>query len=632
MNDYRIRGLYLFAGFTVVILIFMVRLFYLQVLSPEYALASSETDLKDVNTTPSRGIIFDRQERIYVKNSPLYDVKFVPRQIVIEDTSVLEDLLGMDRKTIRAKITGHQGINRYKTQDLATRVDLETYNRLTEHLWQFEGISIEVRPTRDYVYPCGAHFLGFINQASPADTARTNHPDSTYRYLNNDLIGKSGLEKKYEHLLRGKKGKKTVLMDAYNRVVGPYADGKYDIDPVPGLDLKIGVDVTLQLFAEKLMQGKRGSVVAIEPKTGEILVFVSAPSFDPGLLTGSELGKNYLALQHDTIQKPLINRALSAQYPPGSIFKILQAMAAMSEGIADENTHFSCSGGWPRGPQNKPGCHGAHGYVGLGDAIKYSCNPFFAELYYSFMSSPKYKNIQESYQVWRDRMTSYGIGRKLDVDLPDEKPGNLATVDYYNRFYRSSWNGVTIFSNAIGQGEVLLTPLQMCNEAVLIANRGYYITPHFLQAWKVQEGDWQPMSYEKHQLPQPKAQFEIAANAMEEVVKAGTGTMARIDSIVVCGKTGTVEFKGKEDHSVFICFAPKDNPRIAVSVIVENAGFGGTWAAPIASLVMEKYLTGEIKNKAKLDRILNQDFISKEAETARRVAVQAAKLQPQVPD
>lgn len=626
MNDYRIRGLQIFAAMVGVVVIYLIRLFYLQVLSPEYALASTETDLRDVNTTPSRGIIFDRNEAIYVKNSPLYDVKFIPRQITIPDTSILEELLGMDRKTIRDKIVNQKGINKYRTQDLATRINLETYNRLSEHLWQFEGITVEVRPTRDYVYSCGAHFLGFINQASPDDTARTNHPDSTYRYLHNDLIGKSGLEKEYEHMLRGKKGRKTVLMDAYNRVVGPYADGKYDVDPVPGLDLKIGVDVHLQMFAEQLMKGKRGSVVAIEPTTGEILVFVSAPSFDPGLLTGSDLGRNYLQLQSDTIQKPLINRALSAQYPPGSIFKILQAMAAMSEGIADSNTHFGCPGGWPRGPQNKPACHGAHGYVGLEDAIRVSCNPFFAELYYTFMSSPKYKNIQEAYQTWRDRMNSYGIGRKLGVDLPDEKPGNLATVDYYNRFYRSSWNGVTIFSNAIGQGEVLLTPLQMCNEAVIIANRGYYITPHFLRAYREQEGPWMPMAFDTIRLPQPRYQFEVAVNAMQTVVESGTGTMARIDSVVVCGKTGTVESKGQEDHAVFICFAPKDNPKIAVSVIVENAGFGGTWAAPIASLIMEKHLTGKIKNQAKLDRILQQDFIAKEAEARKRS--QQAQVNP----
>lgn len=632
MNDYRIRGIYLMAGFIIVGLIFTIRLFYLQVLSEEYSLASTEADLEDIALYPARGIIFDRNEKIYVKNSPIYELKFIPKYITIPDTTILEELLDMSREDIRHEIKkyfdpkekDYNYNKRYQWQTLKKSIDKYAYNKMSEHLWQIGGVSVDVRPTREYGYPCGAHFLGFINQCNPGDIERTKDPDSVYTYASGDLIGKAGIERQYEHMLRGQKGRKTILVDALNREVGPYADGIYDVAPVPGQDLLLGVDVDLQMFGEKLMQGKKGSIVAIEPQTGEVLAFVSAPSFDPGLLTGSHLGSNYLALQQDTLLIPLLNRALAAQYPPGSIFKILQSLAALTAGVATEETHFSCPGFWPRGPSNKPGCHGAHGYCSLHNGIKYSCNPFFAELYFSFMTHNKFKDIYEAYGTWYNLMGDFGIGHPLGVDLPSEKSGNLPTAGYYDRVYNKSWGGVTIYSNAIGRGEVTMTPLQMANEAALVANRGWYITPHFLRGSRKQGEPWKMKKYDKTVISEHTGHFELVADAMEDVVLSGTAVRAQIDGIRVCGKTGTVQFKDKEDHSVFICFAPRENPQIAISVIVEHVGFGGTWAAPIASLMAEKFIRGEIKDQRKLDRILEADFIAEEAEAAKRKAAQQA--------
>lgn len=608
MNSFRLRGFFLVAGFGLVILIFIVRLFYLQALSDRYAVMAETKDLETTEIIPPRGIIYDRYENIYVRNSPIYDIKFLPKKISIPDTTILEDFLGMTREEIRERVTSFRGLNRYHWQDLKTQLDHATYARFSEQIWRFKGIKAEPKRTREYVYPCGAHFLGFINEVDPGDQRRAIASGDTvdYRYRPGNLIGKIGIERRYEKLMRGKKGQEVSLKDAYNRTIGRYADGEFDVKPVSGTDIKLGIDARLQLFGEQLMRNKRGSVVALEPSTGDILAFVSAPSFDPGLLTGSDLGANYSALAADR-ELPLVNRPLSAQYPPGSIFKILQALAAMSEGVINEGTHISCGGRWFRN-RGKPGCHGAHGSCSLPNGIKHSCNSFFAEVYYSFLNDPRYGDIHTAYQKWFDIMGSYGIGSKLGVDIPDEKSGLLPPKEFYDRIYGpKGWGALTIYSNSIGQGEILMTPLQMANTVAMIANRGWYYPPHFLKAAKT-SGVWMPQEYDRKRVPGTTAQYDLVVEAMEQVVLSGTATRARIDSISVCGKTGTVENKKGEDHSVFFAFAPKENPKIAIACIVENAGFGGTWAAPITSLMIEYYLKGEIKNQRKLDRILEGDF------------------------
>lgn len=611
MNSYINRGLIIRALFGGIFFIYIVRLFFLQVISADYGVQAQANDLEYQEVYPPRGIIYDRNENIYVNNSPIFDVMFIPKEIRIPDTTLLEELLGLKRETIRSTISAHkQTIAKFQWQPLATQLSEQQYARFSEQMWRFEGIKVVTKTARQYRYPAGAHFLGFINEVNQneIDNAERGGDTTIYRYRPGDLVGKIGIEKQYEKLLRGKKGKKIILRDAFKREMGAYADGKYDEKPHAGTDIRLGVDAQLQVFGERLMQNKRGSIVAIEPSTGEILAFVSAPGYDPNLLTGSELGNNFLRLTLDK-EIPLINRPLTAQYPPGSVFKILQALAALSQGVIDENTHFSCGGAWFRN-KGKPACHGAHGSCGLPLGIKQSCNSFFAECYYTFLNHPSFPDIHDAYQRWHDIMTSYGAGRKLNVDLPDEKPGLVPTKEFYDKIYgKRGWGALTIYSNSIGQGEVLMTPLQMANTAALIANRGYYVPPHFLVARKGEDNSWIPEPHDMVKLPGRADHFQIVVDAMEQVVVAGTGTRARIDSVVVCGKTGTVENKAGEDHSVFIGFAPKDNPRIAIAAIVENAGFGGTWSAPICSLMMEHYLhNGRIKDQARLTRILEASF------------------------
>jgi penicillin-binding protein 2 len=522
----------------------------------------------------------------------------------------LERYLGMSREKIKFEIKRWSGLYRYQWQTLTTKLDQEQFGRFSEHMWQFEGIKVVTRPTREYNYPAGAHFLGYLSKPDTNFLKMCKLTGDTvdYPYHGEDLTGKVGIEYEYEKKLRGRKGSKVILKDVYNRPMGSYANGQFDSPPLSGTDIKLGVDADLQMLGEKLMTGKRGSIVAIEPETGQILAFVSAPSYDPSELTGSNMGNNYMRLLHDP-ELPLINRPLSAQYPPGSIFKMLQALAALSEGVIDENTHFGCGGAWFRN-KGKPACHGAHGSVNLPYGIKQSCNSYFAEVYYTFLNHPKYKDIHDSYQHWFDAMDKMGIGRRLGIDIPDEKTGNLPRKETYDKTYgKNGWGALTIYSNSIGQGEILLTPLQMANTAVIIANRGWYYPPHFLVAERdPATRTWVPTDYVRVHPKGNPAQYEIVVDAMEQVVQSGTGTRAKIDSIPVCGKTGTVENKAGEDHSVFMAFAPKIKPKIAIAAIVENAGFGGTWSAPICALMIEQYLTGKIKDQAKMQKLVDARF------------------------
>ncbi|MEM7039832.1 MAG: penicillin-binding transpeptidase domain-containing protein, partial [Bacteroidota bacterium] len=446
MNQGLNRGTVLMASFALVIVLFICRLFYLQVMRSEYAVKANTADLEYVELYPARGIIYDRNENIYVKNSPIFDVMVIPKELTIPDTTILEEYLGLTRETIRKKIKKHKGIARFQWQPLATQLDKEKYGRFSEQMWQFEGLKVMTRPTREYNYPAGAHFLGYINEVDSNEIKRQIKASDTtdYKYKPGDLIGKIGIERRYEQTLRGKKGLKILLRDAYRRPMGPYAEGKYDELPGKGTDIQLGVDANLQVLGERLMQNKRGSIVAIEPRTGEILAFVSAPSYDPARLTGSDLGANYRTLALDA-ELPLVNRPLSAQYPPGSIFKILQALAAMSEGVINDGTHFSCGGAWFRN-RGKPACHGAHGACSLPNGIKHSCNSFFAETYYSFLNHKSFPDIHDAYQRWFDIMKSYGVGQKLGVDIPDEKSGLLPQKEFYDKVYgKKGWGALTIY-------------------------------------------------------------------------------------------------------------------------------------------------------------------------------------------
>lgn len=604
MNDFRLRGIFIQAFIILVAIVYSARLLYLQVMSGDYALKADEKDMKEVILRPSRGIVYDRNMDIIVRNAPVFDLMIIPKELYIPDTSVLETYLEMSREEVRAEIKKFSGLELYQPKTLRKHLNSELAAKLSEHLWGFKGIYLEAKNTREYLHPVGAHFLGYINQVGPEVLEK----DTSEYYQPRDMIGISGVEKHYENLLRGEKGKKFILVDAYTREVGQYAGGRLDEKPVEGSDVQLGIDAQLQAFGEQLMAGKKGSIVAIEPATGEILSFVSSPSYDPNLFTGGEIGSNYEMLEADTALVPLFNRALMAQYPPGSIFKLLQTLAAMSEGVVNEQTYFSCYGGWFRNG-GKPGCHGAHGAIPLIPGIKHSCNAYYAETYYSFLNHPKFGSVKKAYDRWHTIMTEYGIGHKLGVDIPNEQPGNLPTSSYFDDHYNGSWNALTVYSMSIGQGEVQMTPLQMANMCAFIANRGWYIKPHFMRAYQNEQANWIPMRFDTVHTSNKASDFETVVEAMQQVVDAGTALLARIDGIAVCGKTGTVENPPYPDHSVFVGFAPRDNPKIAVACIVENAGWGGNWAAPIASLMMEKRLKGEIKNQWALKRILDRDFI-----------------------
>ena len=457
---------------------------------------------------------------------------------------------------------------------------------------------MNTRSVRSYPQKIGGNVLGYVSEVN----ARRIENDSYYS--SGDYIGASGIEQAYEKVLRGEKGFKVYMVDVFNRIKGSYGNGEHDSLAIKGNDLHMTLDGALQAYGENLMKNKKGSVVAIEPSTGEILAMVSSPSYDPNLLVGRIRSKNYIRLQQDTLL-PMFNRALMAQYPPGSIFKLLQALIALEDKVAVPNTMFTCN-------KALVNCHNHRFPLNLFGSIQHSCNPYYYMLYkrilYQQRSPDKFKDAAIGFESWRNHIMSFGLGNKLGIDIANEKGGNIPTVDLYDKIYgKLHWRFETIYSLGIGQGEILVVPLQMANLAATIANMGHYYTPHLVRP---------PDTVEilKHETKVHAQHFGLIRDAMAEVVKNGTARRARVDSITICGKTGTAENPHGEDHSVFIAFAPKDNPRIAISVIVENSGFGGTWAAPIASLMIEQYLTDSTSRPQTEARILEADFIHPQKE------------------
>ncbi|MEM6262646.1 MAG: penicillin-binding transpeptidase domain-containing protein, partial [Bacteroidota bacterium] len=567
-----------------VFFVLILRLFSIQVLDPSYRGRASRNVIKTKTVVPPRGTIYNRYGKVYVSNSPIFDLTITPRDLNIPDTSLLLNNLEMEKAELEKGIAKAKIFSDVKESILARYIDPEEQSALSEQLWGFGGIDFHVSNKRAYAYPVGANFLGYISEVNKRDI---NSSDGYYQMR--DMMGKSGIERKYEEDLRGEKGQKVILKDVYNREVGSYGNGRLDETAITGTDLMLGIDTDLQAFGEELMQNKRGSIVAIEPNSGEILAFVSSPSYNPGQLTGAELGRNWNKLQEDTLN-PLFNRPLMAEYPPGSIYKVAMALAALNEGIITPHSYYGCGGGFKRN-RGKPGCRFHITPLALKDGIKYSCNSFFAATYMDFLHSRKFENIYEAFNTWRKYMVEMGLGRKLGVDIPYEEDGLIPKHNFYDRIYgENRWVATTIISNAIGQGEILMTPLQMANMAALIANQGFYVTPHFVKARKKagknQKNVWEKISYDKNTTSIDKKHFQTVADAMEQVVATGTARRAFIEDIVVCGKTGTVENPHGEDHATFICFAPKENPKIAVAVIIENSGGGGgRWAAPTASLM-----------------------------------------------
>ena len=574
-----------------IVVIYIVRLFMLQIMSDDYRKsADSNAFLKKVEY-PARGVIYDRNKKLLVYNQPSYDIMVVMNETKGRiDTLELCDALGITREYFDKRMADikdrnkNPGYSRFTQQVFMTQLDEMDFSVFREKLFRFPGFYIQRRTIRQYQYPYAAHVLGDVAEVSQGDIE-----DDDY-YMRGDYIGKLGVERYYEKQLRGVKGMQILLRDARGRIKGRYQNGKLDRKPVAGKALTLSIDVELQALGERLMEGKIGSIVAIEPATGEVLCMVSSPTYDPRIMVGRKRGKNHLALQRNS-WKPLLNRSIMGQYPPGSTFKTSQALTFLTEGIVTPQTAFPCHHGFSyRGLH--VGCHGHSSPTAMVDALSTSCNAYFCwGLYYMIGNRSKYGKPLIAMNRWRDYMVSMGFGYRLGIDLPGEKRGLIPNGGYYDNAYKGSWNGLTIISISIGQGEVNLTPLQIANLGATIANRGYYITPHVV---KQVEGEPLDSAFTtRHYTLASRQSYDWVVAGMRSSVVKGTCRAANRADYLVCGKTGTAQNRG-QDHSVFMGFAPMDNPKIAIAVYVENGGFGADYGVPIGALMMEKYINGKL--------------------------------------
>ena len=580
------------------VLIFIIRLFFLQVVDSDYkAWADSNAFLKKT-LIPSRGIIYDRNGKLLVYNQPSYEVMLVMREIQPFDTLDFCNILGITKELFVKRIAEiknrrlNPGYSSYVPQVFMNHLSAQECGVLQEKLYKFPGFYIQNRTIREYEYPYGAHLLGNIGEVNRGDIEKDPY------YVQGDNAGRSGVELSYEEALRGVKGVEILLRDAHGRIKGRYEEGRHDVAPVSGKNLTLSIDMDLQALGEKLMQNKRGSIVMIEPETGEVLCLVSSPSYDPNLLVGRQRGKNHIMLSKNS-DKPLLDRAIMGRYPPGSTFKPTQALTFLQEEVITTETLYTCAHGYTGARNGKPACHGHASPLNVTYALATSCNSFFCwGLRDMIDSRRRYTSVGEAFEVWKNYLVSMGYGYKLGIDLPGENRGFLPNSEYYNKYHGKRWSSSTVISIAIGQGEVLATPLQICNLAATIANRGYFITPHVVK--EVQDTPLDSLYTDKRYTMVERKNYEIVAEGMRNAVIGGTCRGAAITDIEVCGKTGTAENPHGKDHSAFIGFAPYRNPKVAICVYVENGGFGATYGVPIGKLMMEKYLKGEISEENKL--------------------------------
>ena len=595
-NNFEIRK-FVIGGIAIgIIFVYMIRLFTLQLWSDDYKKnADSNAFRKDIQY-PSRGLIFDRKGRILVYNEPSYNIMVVMNDQRGIDTLDFCQTIGITKEDYINRMASikdskkNPGYSRYTPQLFMAQIPAEEFSLFREKLFRFKGFSIEKRSTRQYTSGIGAHLLGDVGEINE----RELNEDSLHYYASGDYIGKLGVERAYEDQLRGVKGMRIMLRDVRGRTQGHYQNGKYDKQAQPGKNLTLGLDKDLQTLAERLLQGKLGAIVAIEPSTGEVLCMASSPTYDPRSMVGRNRSKNHKMLNADAM-RPLLNRAIMGTYPPGSTFKITQALTGLQEGSINPQIAFPCSHGFNYKGLHV-GCHGHASPINLVPAIGTSCNSYFCwNLFRMINNKAKYGSVQKAMTTWKDYMVNMGFGYKLGIDLPGEKRGMIPNAEYYDKAYKGSWNGLTIISIAIGQGEVTATPLQICNLAATVANRGYYITPHVVHA--VQDGRLDPIYYQKHHTGVDRKWYEYCVAGMRKAVLGGTCRAANIPGYEVCGKTGTAQNRG-HDHSVFMGFAPMDKPRIAVSVYVENGGFGNVYGVPIGALIMEQYLNGKLSKSS----------------------------------
>lgn len=583
-------------------IIFLVKLFSIQVLDSKYAEAATSNIIHKVIEYPYRGLIYDRNGKLIVYNTPQYNLTVVPAEVKKLDTTKFCEVFQLTKEQFIEKMNQAEDFSYVQPSIFIKQLSNKDLAQIQDHLVDFRGFDIQPRTTRSYSQPVLANALGYVSEVNKRQLER----DSADYYKQGDYIGQSGLEAFYEKQLRGRRGVKFKVKNVRGIEKGAYADGEYDTLSIPGQNLVSTIDLDLQVYGEQLMEGKAGSIVAIEPATGEILSLVSGPSYDPNRLTGREYSKNFSEISQDTL-KPLFNRPLMAQYRPGSIFKIIQAMVALQEGVIMPNTRIVCN-------RNIIGCHGPHSNEDLVGAITHSCNPYFHQVMRRVVNQGKSEDTYEDTRIglanWHKHIESFGLGSPLGIDLPNEKSGMIPSVEYYDRAYKGEpWKYSNIYSIAIGEGENLVVPIQMANFAATVANRGFYYIPHLVKSIG-DSGEPLPQYQQKHYTTVDPQYFDFAVQAMAKVVESGTGQYrAKLKDIAVCGKTGTVQNDPMPDHSVFIAFAPKDDPKIAVSVYVEDAGQGARAAASIASLMIEKYLIGETQRPHIEEYVKKGEFI-----------------------
>lgn len=589
----------------------VLRLFYLQIIDDSFKLKSDNNAIKIKYDYPERGYIYDRNGKLMVANQPSYDIMVIPRDLKNIDTLEFCQLLDITKEEYIEKIAKAKVYSPRLPSVFLAQLNKSEFAAFQEKIRKYVGFYFQKRSLRDYQVNFGANIFGFITQADEKLIAKNPY------YNSGDLLGKQGVEQSYEEILRGIKGVKYYQKDKFNREIGSFKEGKYDTIAVQGEDINLTIDLELQKYGEELMINKRGGIVAIEPSTGEILALVTAPSYDPAILVGRQRSKNYTLLYRDSIAKPLYDRGLLAEYPPGSPFKIMTGLVGLQERVIDFNTTFMCNHGFAYAPGRFQRCHCGGGSRDLNVGIYKSCNAYFSNVYLRTIG--KYKNAPYAVDIWSNHIKSFGLGQFMGYDLPTGKKGKIPNAKTYKKMYPDwGWSGKTIISNAIGQGEVLMTPIQLANMMATVANKGYYYTPHIIK--KIEGEKIDPKYTTKHVTTIDKQFFQPMINGLFDVYNFGTAAGLRVEGIDICGKTGTAEnfakINGKrtqlEDHSIFVAFAPKDNPKIAIAILVENGGFGSVIAGPIASLMIEKYLTGKITRtdleKRTLERSLQDRY------------------------
>lgn len=589
--------------------VYLGRLAYLQLIDNSSQNPLDDTAIKAVYDYPERGHIYDRNGKLLVDNQPSYDVMVIPREVKPLDTLEFCTLLDITKEDFDKRFRKANNYSPRLPSVFVQQLSKKEYAVLQEKMRKYEGFYIQKRSLRHYITHVGANVLGYISEVNERDLK-----NNTY-YQSGELIGRQGVEKQYEAVLRGRKGVKFIQKDRFNRVIGSYKGGIYDTLPVPGKDIQLTIDIDLQTYGEKLMQNKRGGIVAIEPSTGQILTLVTAPSYDPALLVGRERSRNYTKLYYDSIAKPLYDRGLIALYPPGSPFKAINALIGLQEGVIDENSTVVCNGGYHYGRGAFMRCHCTYGSINdMNRGIYRSCNTYFASTYRKIIE--KYPSAAEGLNAWNEHVKSFGLGDFLGYDLPIGKAGRVPSAATYNSIYgENRWFATNTISNAIGQGEILTTPIQLANLTAIIANRGSYYTPHII---KKIENDTIAHDFiiEKHTTIDPE-NFEPVVQGMHDVYEKGTARFLKIPGIEIAGKTGTAEnftrIEGKRvqltDHSIFVAFAPVDNPKIAIAVFVENGYWGSRWAGRIAGLMIDKYINGTVQRTDLEDYILQGSLL-----------------------